>query len=264
MNDFNHTLRDVSTNGTLTIDAAWRQGRGAFGGIVTGAFVRAFEQALVSVDDTPPTLSALRVQLRRPTPDAPLRIETQIARSGRYVTYLDGALKGQDATDIAVATGIATHATKAKASFCDGKMPSVPAWQDVDPWPRLDLMPPFTDFFEYRQCLGKMPFSGATSDVGLGGWVRFVDEQPTTLARLAALTDAWPLSIIVAADGPAPAASVEIDYHFWATPDPSTEWVLAYNQSTIAKRGYANQETSVWSTDGRLLATARQLTILLG
>jgi hypothetical protein len=195
-------------------------------------------------------------------PEGAVPLECTVARTGKYVTYLDGTMG--EGGELAVATGVAVRPTKSRLSFEDVEPPTVPHKEDVEPWPQLEFMPSFTKHFEYRSCIGQFPYSSARHDVEIGGWVRFRDDEPLDLAHIAALGDAWPLSIMVAASKPSPAASVEIGYHFWDTPDPEERWVLACNRSIVSRSGYGDQETRVWGTDGRLLMTARQLSVLLG
>jgi hypothetical protein len=265
MVSFSQALAAVAEEHSLTVEDSWRQGRGAFGGLIAGAFVRCFDdevRELTEGNGEVPALRSLRLQLREPLPDGPVPLQCSVARSGKYVTYLDGMMG--EGGSLAVATGVAVRPTKSDLSFEDIEPPTVPHKENVEPWPQLAFMPSFTRHFEYRSCIGHFPFSSARQDVEIGGWVRFRDDEPLDLERVAALGDAWPLSIMVAASRPSPAASVEIGYHFWSAPDPEERWVLARNRSIVSRSGYGDQETHVWGTDGRLLMTARQLSILLG
>lgn len=264
MISFNESLANVVEDGGIAPDDSWRQGKGVFGGLIAGAFIRAFEQRLLEeANDVPSALRSLRLQLRAPLPDEMVAITTGVGRTGKYVTYLDGTM-GEDGS-IAVASAVVVRPTKANVDFEDVEPPTVPHIESIKPWPQSDLMSEFTKYFEFRSCLGRFPYSAARNDVEVGGWVRFRDDDdPMDTARLAALADAWPLSIMVAASQPAPAASMEIGYQFWDEPEPASRWVLVRNRSTVSRGGYADQETHVWSQDGRLLVTARQLAVLLG
>lgn len=263
MISFNESLANVVDDGGIEPHDSWRQGKGVFGGLIAGAFIRAFEERLTTdSDEVPATLRSLRLQLRAPLPDEMVPIETRIGRSGKYVTYLDGTMG--EAGSVAVASAVVVRPTKVNVDFEDVEPPTVPHVDTITSWPQNDLMPRFTKYFEFRSCLGRFPYSAARNDVEVGGWVRFRDDDDMDTARLAALADAWPLSIMVAASHPAPAASMEIGYQFWDEPDPASRWLLVRNRSTVSRGGYADQETHVWSDDGRLLLTARQLAILLG
>lgn len=258
--DYETMTESANNDGTLSVHDSWYQGRGAFGGLVAGMFAHRFESLVV--DDATRTLRSLSLQCRMPLTVEPAKLSAEVSRSGRYVTYLDGTIR-RDEHEIARASCVAASSTGQTMTYGHELMPRVPRPEDVESWPQVPLMPKFTAHFDYRQCLGHPPFAGTSDMPVIGGWVGFREPQPLNTRSLVALADSWPLAPMTTLTAPVPMASVEINYQFFAAPDPTPDFVLVENRSTAASDGFANQMTRVWARDGSLLCTASQLTITL-
>lgn len=128
-------------------------------------------------------------------------------------------------------------------------------------WPPYPGHPHFARSVEYRRAGGEAPFSGA-GEALLRVWMRITDGEPLDVYRLAFLLDAIFPSFYVVLSGPAPAATVDLRYDFAraVTPELAPDgWALFEFRTRDWAGGWAVEDGTAWTRDGRLLAVARQL-----
>lgn len=247
---------------SLVIDPSWYQGRGAFGGVVAGSLLEAMT-AVVSDKRRRPR--SLTVHFCAPAGAGKHALEVRVERAGSRVTHMSGRLlDGDKVVGLASATFAAPR--DAPLSFQDAKAPVAPPFETVPAVTNTALMPTFCQHFEYRYCLGHVPFAAA-EEAHLGGWIRPRSHERLSSTLAVGLLDAFPPAAFAKADGLLQAASVDMTVHFFE-PLPLENGhkdgrALVDARSRVCAGGYAEELAELWSEDGLLLAQCRQLVALL-
>jgi acyl-CoA thioesterase len=148
--------------------------------------------------------------------------------------------------------------------FCDVAMPDVAGPDDLasEQWPEDD------DSSVHMRYDMRFARGGAHEydhdDAEAIGWLRTDDAARVDHIVLAALTDSWPPPVARRQRSGVGAPTMDLTIHFR---DPLTkpidDFVLVHSRTRMARDGFADLDTDVWSRDGRLLATARQLGLLV-
>lgn len=240
--------------GHLELDTpdGWQQGRGAFGGLVVAALVRAIEAA---EDAAARPLRSLTAELCGPLLPGPTEIRVEVLRRGSGVTAIAARLlQGGEV----VAHGVGLLARARDDGAHDGIEP--PA---MNPWracPTLDGPgPPFTRFVEFRP-QGPLPLS-ASPDARAEGWVRLrAPGRARDAALIAALADAtWP-ALWARMSAPRPMGTVSYMLQIVGTMeglDPDAP--LYHRGRALASRdGFTAEQRELWGEDGRLVALNQQ------
>ena len=243
-------------NGAFQFDFpdGWQQGRGAFGGLVIAALIRAVQAA---VDDGRQVRS-ITAELCGPTVPGPAIVRTEVLRSGSGVSTIAARLIQNDA--------IQAHAVvvlgKARAGDADTTLlpsPPLTPWQDVPVVPVAPPMgPDFARFFEFRNT-GALPFAGKHATQA-SGWIRPLNATVRDAAWVAACADAWWPVLFAQVTAPRPMATIAFSLQLLVDPatlDPVAP--LRHVARTIAvSEGYAVEYRELWSADGRLVALNEQ------
>ncbi len=247
-----------------SIDETWFQGRGAFGGVLAGAIIR----AMTDVIDSPRhRLRALNTQFCAPVDTEPARLDVEIVRRGSSVINTRARIT-QDGAPRTTASATFGADRDSEADFQRTSAPDVPLPQEVEPAPESPLFPDFSQYYEYRFCVGNIPYSGS-DEATVGGWCRLRDaDRPVDTIQAAALLDIWPPAILSTMSGPTAAATVFWQLVFDAVlpldDAAADDFVLVDSSSDQATGGYAEQRSSLWSHDGRRLAQSQQLVAIFG
>lgn len=244
-------------------EAPWYQGRGAYGGVVAGQILRAMEH-VVADPDRP--LRSFTVHFCAPATEGEAEVRVRIERSGKLVTH--ATARTENAAGV-VSFATATFGTPRPTTprYLDAKRPVAPAPNEVGVVPEEVPMPTFCQFFEYRFCVGSVPYSA--SEPRLGGWIR-PKGAPLALdaALCVGLLDAYPPSVLCSLSEVRPVASVDFTVHFFhALPrlgDRPGEHYLRTGVSRWAAEGFAEDLQELWSEEGELIAQCRQCIAVLG
>lgn len=253
---------------TTTIDPRWYQGRGAYGGLLAAGALRSM---MAVVDDARRRPRSLDVHFCAPVREGRLEVEVVVERAGASIMTLSARAR-QEGKVACLATGTFSFPREGspRARYAFRPRPAAPSPAQVAPVPDdVPLMPTFTQFFEYRMCVGGLPYSSSDS-ARLGGWVRprpFPGEGVALDAPLAAaLLDAYPPAVLARLDEPRGAASVNltVDFHVElpraaAAPDAHALVVLT---SDNGDGGTTDEHAELWSEDGVHVASCRQLVAL--
>ena len=238
------------------IDADWAQGRGIYGGLVSAIVARALEA------DAPPghALVTLTAAFCAPATAGPALVRTEVVRAGRNVSTMRASLEREGLT---LATTLATLARPREGALAHRglSMPGVPPPDAVADGPAEHYFPAFARRFEFRQCVGPIPFSGAT-EARVGGWCRLAEDDPTLDASLVlAILDAWPPAAVALSAGWCPVASIDLTVHVLASL-PRTidrQWLFFDATSRHAGGGMAEETATLFTEPGEPIATCRQL-----
>lgn len=250
----------------LEVPDGWQQGRGAFGGLVFAALVRAVEsfsapedRALRSLTGVLPgptfvggaeiTVEPLRVVPSQQTFTAALRQEGEVKA---HAVLLYGKARALDAAPLRALTP-----------------PRLTPWRELPELPRVEgLSPIFTQHLVFRTD-GPYPFSGgaealaqgwiALREPGAGGAAGLSDN-----ARLAALVDAWWPALWSCMTEARPIATVAFTLQLVQPEAFDPTRPLAYvARAWTQGGGHSIEQRELWSEDGRLVALNQQTIALI-
>lgn len=242
----------------LEIPDGWQQGRGAFGGLITGALVRAARAV------SPAPLRAFEAALLGPALPGAAEITVSTLRQGSAVTGMSLCLSQEGGVvDQAIAvTGAARPNTPA---WDEAGPATLPDWRNIEPLPaEIPMAPRFSRFFEYR-LVGPPPYiSGEVAEAS--GWIR-ARQTPERLddAWIAMLIDAWWTGALTRFDAPRPIATLTYTLHLLASPDgldPAAPLFLSV-RAPFCSQGYMSEERRLFGEDGRLLAINHQVIAII-
>ncbi|MCE9572638.1 MAG: thioesterase family protein [Deltaproteobacteria bacterium] len=248
--------RTGETSFAWTIPDGWQQGKGAFGGLVMGAAIRAAEAVIA---EPARALRAVTAELMAPALVGATDLEVAVLRTGSSVTVAAVALRqaGQ-----VVAHAVATFGkTRDDGTWTALVPPPLPAWEAAAIAPvGAPVAPVFTGHFEFRPITG-LPFSGGgNADHEVSGWVRpRAPGRERGAAYLAACVDAyWPVAMV---SGTRPRAMATLTYtlQLVGALDPTDDRPLAYRARALAAGGgYVPEVRELWTADGALVAVNPQ------
>jgi acyl-CoA thioesterase len=244
-------------------DTPWYQGRGAFGGVVAGQLLRAMEHEL---KDPARLVRSFTVHFCAPAVEGEARVHARIERTGTLVSYATARVENA-AGVVAVASATFGIPRARGPRYFDFKPPQVPRPEELRPAPPELPMPTFCQFFEYRFCVGSVPYSGG--EPRTGGWIRPKGPPLVMDAALCvALMDSYPPSVLSQVKGFQHAASVDFTVHFFqalplAGERPGAHY-LRTGHSRWAAEGFSEDYQELWSEDGTLIAQCRQMVAVLG
>lgn len=232
--------------------ADWMQGRSAFGGLQCALLVQAMEDV---VGDPGRRIRTLTVQFCAPAAgDA--EVSARVERAGKNVSSVSGRIVGDAVQTTALGTFAAAR-PDAMGHIVD-QMPEVPPAEAVPPMEDTAHIPTFAQHYEFRPCLGGVPFGGG-EEARAGCWVRPRGGFDGSAAELAALADAcWP-AVLSLFDQPRFASTVDLTLHFLAPPRGAPDaFCLVDTYAPSYGDGYAEQLGTLWDASGRLLLRSRQ------
>jgi hypothetical protein len=238
------------------IPDGWRQGRGAFGGLVVATLARAIEAFEASPERPLRTLTA---EICGPVLPGPASIRVERLRAGTGVSTLAARLE-QGGEVLAHAVAMHGRRRAVDVDFCELAPPAVPPWREVPPFVMPDgFRPEFAQHFEMR-AVAPFPFTGA-AEAFTAGWVRALDPGPARDAGyVVALADAWWPAIFSRLTAPRPAATIAFTLELLAGAeglDPVAP-LLHSARAVVSRDGYVVELRELRGEDGRLLACNQQ------
>lgn len=276
--DLSRLLRPTPTDDpqrfTLDVPDGLQQGRGAWGGVASGAMVAAAQL----VDPRPEmAVRTLSAQLVAPVLVGRMHIAVEELRRGSATNTL--SMRCQDDSGALLGHGVVVLG----AARAGDAMPDGPEWLAVSPPSELSagpeavpevpvgppLAPDFTVHLEMRPISG-LPYSGAAVDETVG-WVRprgpveRVDASVVT-----ALADAWWVSAMARFDRPRPAATVGFTLDF--PTDPTSlhrdaqgrmEALLHRGHGVAAREGFTTEVRELWTRTGQLVSWNTQTVVVI-
>lgn len=237
----------------------WQVGRGAWGGLIIGAMVRAVMQAETDQNRVVRSVAANLAAAALPTR---IDISVRRERSGSLVSVwtVTATDEGKYIASMTAVMGI-RRLTKAAMAFGSSgilKMPAVAAAADVaefDFGPPAG--PPMGGHLIVRPISGLLR-TGAPAETM--GWVRLRDEVPYRPATLFALADAWWPANFVTLKGGEGVATVHYAASLLIDPDSlkPEDYLLHHGYTTAANGGFASEHRRLWVADGRLAVDSVQ------
>lgn len=235
----------------------WQQGRGAFGGLVVAALVRA---AAATSADLARTLRSLTAELCGPTLPGPADILVEPLRIGSGVSTLAVSLV-QAGEVQAHAVAVFGRERDAAAAWTELAPPAAPPWPEVPVLPLSAAVggPVFAQHVEFRPV--RAPLFAGGDEARAEGWVRL--KQPPAVrdaAWLALLCDAWWPAAFARMTAPRPMATIAFTFQPLVDASRLDPEAPVYHRATapVARGGYAVELRELWSADGELLALNQQ------
>lgn len=246
------------------IDPAWSVIRGPNGGYLAAIILRALIAAVGDAERAP---RALTVHYLAPAEPGAVTIQVTIERGGKTLTSLSARVsQGEQLIALALASFAAPH--QGGLSFPPEPMPDLPPPEQLTPLSphNVDAVP-FVRQYQYYAAIGAPALSGA-EQARVGGWLRLAEPRLADAPLVAAYTDAWLPSVFPRLREPAMTPTLDLTIHFrarlpleGATPD---DFYLAVFESQHAAEGYFEEDGTIWSQSGVLIAQSRQLALLRG
>jgi hypothetical protein len=240
----------------LPVSDAWRQGRGAYGGLMLASLVRAMDEAQ---GDRGRVLRAVTATLGAPLPAGVAEIACEVLRAGSALTSVAGRIEGGGAVCAHASAVFARDRAIDHPGWDLLARPTLGDWREVPVAPvEPPLGPAFARFFEFRPIAG-IPFSGGAPTCS--GWIRArVPGAARDGALLVALADAWWPCALVRESAPRPTATIAFTLDVLGDLDgldPSAP-LFCQAQSAFSRGGYAIETRELWGHDGRPLAVNHQ------
>ncbi len=248
---------ETCTRFAFTVNAGWAQGRGAFGGIVLGAMVRAIEAV---EPERERRLRSLTGELVGPTLVGECELVVEELRRGNGVSSWHARVKqGGGVTAIATAVLGKTREIGDRTWSPQGREAVAP-WTEIEAIPRDNpFAPEFAQHFEYR-LVGPYPFSGAPTPI-VTGWVR-PRQAPAQLgaAHVVAMADAWWPAVFSTERAPRPIATVAFTLQnlLGDRTLPGDRPLLHRATAPAAGDGFFVEHRELWTASGELVAMNQQ------
>ncbi len=250
---------------TLDVPDGLQQGRGAWGGVASGAMTAAAQL----VDPLPErAVRSLSAQLVAPVLVGRAQLVVEQLRRGSATTTV--AIRVLDEASHLLAHGVVVLGAPRRGEG----MPDGPAWLAVEPPLELaagpdavellevgpPLAPAFTQHLEFRPVEGLL-FRGEQTDT-TSGWIRPRDPIAWLDASVVvALADAWWITLMARLSVPRPAATVGFSVELPGDPlavgrtaDGGLDALFHRGRTIAAREGYVVEVRELWTRSGTLLA----------
>ena len=247
----------------VEISPEWRAGRGPHGGYLAAMILRALTKTVADERRAPRSLTIHYARSPRPGPAA---IHTTLERAGNSLWTLSARLQ-QHGELQALALAAFSPPWPGRPELDELPMPAVagPDPRPLQPFPAGDGRPRFVQHLVMQPRFGPLPFTGTEEPMETGGWLGLYEPQPLDAAALALFSDSWWSPPFGRLNELATSPTIDLTIHFRqaiADPDPQA-LCLARFSTGMVHDGFFENDARIWSTDGRLLAQARQLALLL-
>ncbi|WP_020407457.1 acyl-CoA thioesterase [Hahella ganghwensis] len=248
---------------TAFVPEHWGQGRATFGGLIAAIM---FERIPKSVTRNRP-LRSLLITFAAPIAPGQMHMVVTKLREGKSATQIQVTSYQNDQVCSVMMAGFG-DARESSIEVTYEKAPMTLPPSKVQAFPFIpNLTPEFTDHFDYRYTVGKMPFMGSRQSV-MGGWIKqkSVVNTPISIAELLALTDAWPPATFSMMDRPAAGSTLSWTINFIDLPEDKTasDWWQYEAHIQHAVDGYSHIDASIWDDTGSPVAISRQTVCIFG
>lgn len=243
----------------LDLPDGWQQGRGAFGGLVLGALLRA---ACCEEPDASRRPRTLVGDLCAPVLPGAAEARVRVLRRGTNQTNVAAELV-QNGEVVALMSAVLGGSRASGSDPITRPAPVGKPWGDLEPLPiQAPMGPVFAAHYEYRVD-GQLPFSAGPEPIA-EGYIR-AKQQPARLdgAAIIGLLDAWYPALFSSISAPRPIATVSFAAQIFVDPaeiDPVPP--LRYRGRVVeSKGGYFLELRELWS--GPALVAANQQTFAI-
>lgn len=257
--DFNDVMVAVrdSASQSLDIPEKWGQGRATFGGLIAAAML----QKMMSEIGSQRPLRSLSLSFVAPVAPGALEVQIKLLREGKAATQVQATAIQQEQVCAVMLASFGSD----RDSVIQVEPAAAPAFtgpDEVQAFPFIPgLTPDFTQYFDYRYTLGKMPFMGAQQH-DMGGWIRLREASPAAvcLSTLLALVDAWPPAVFSLLKKPASGSSLTWNLSVLQVPQDCSgnDWWQYRAAIQSSANGYSHIDATLWDKHGRACVISRQ------
>lgn len=254
-------VRLGATTFRLEVEDGWQQGRGAYGGLVVGAMVRA---AMLAAGDPERRVRSVNAELLAPVPVGPSILEVETVRTSSALSVLRVVIRAEtdSASPLYTATVLCARDREGTPAWRLATPPTLLAVESLPALPALPgVMPVFTQHFEYHP-VGPAPYAG--TEPRAEGYLRPRNPgERIDAAMLAALADGYWPAAVGRFEAPRPFATIA---YALAVVDDRLDADARIYQRAVCNHvtgGYAHETRELWSPDGRLLATNQQVIAII-
>jgi len=255
-------VRVDDTTSIFTVPDGWQQGRGAFGGLVVGAMVRA---ATVAINDDARRVRSVTAELLGPVLPGPATLHVERLRQGSGLSAVRVRLLQDSGAGVVeeqcCAVVVLAKSRPGTPQFQHRVPPTMPRFTDVD---EVAVEPPlgpvFAGHFKFRPT-GPWPFSGAPVPVAAGFIQPRLPIAAFDAAVVAACADAWWPTVLSTLQEVRPMATVTFALELLTDParlDPTAP-LFHDAKSETGVDGYCVEHRALWTPDGLLVAENQQL-----
>lgn len=235
---------------------------GPFGGWIAAQLLNAVQCEAEARGD----VIALQAQFIGGVRQAPFTLATACLRQNRSTAFWRAELR--QAPEDGGNEQVCAHATvtlgnwRDTTTVADAKMPSAPAAPTLPPAPpRRFRTPEFVHRYDFRPVKGSLGTPSETMDSLM--WVRDAVPRPLDARSVAAICDAPFPAIWLRMPAPVMITTVVYNVFFRVGADrlaaAGDGHVLLESRCAAGTRGFFDQDTSIWSESGELLAQSQQL-----
>lgn len=246
-----------SSPAQVQIPERWGQGRATFGGLVAACL---FEKIRPQVAAERP-LRSLNLSFVAPVAPGALDVEVRLLREGKAATQMQAtAYQHNQVCAVLLASFGGDRASAVNVAAMSP--PVIKAPEAATQFPFIaGLTPDFTQYFDYRYAVGKMPFMGGQEPT-MGGWIRLREpgNQAAGMAELLCLLDAWPPAVFSLLKAPASGSSLTWSVGVVDCPADCTgsDWWQYLADIQHAANGYSHIDATLWDRHGHTALISRQ------
>lgn len=234
------------------VPRSWWIVAGPNGGFLVALAARAAQLAT----DWPPR--SLTVHFLTAPQEGEIEVAATVTRRGRSTAFLRLEMT-QDDKHVGQAIAVCAPWLEKSITFTDARPPALPDPETLERAMPGEQVPPLIGRYDMRPLT---PEPRAQPPVAQG-WIRAADPRPSDPILLAAMTDAFIPPSFFRVNKPIAAPTIELTVHFRGLPPEGEHpWIAARFVSRVAAGGVVEEDGELWSTDGRLLAQSRQLSLL--
>lgn len=248
--------------GPWQVPDGWQQGRGAWGGLVIAAVLRAAAGSEVDEGHPDRLPRSVTAEIVAPVLAGEALIEcTQVRRGSATATWsvrIDSA--GETATRASVVFGDPRKGEPLDTT--PARPPDVADWRDI---PVVELgppiAPPFLQHLSMRPISG-FPVSGSQDDIVM--WLTYPQGRLDAAALLALVDGPWPVALVRSREN-RPMATLSFFATLLVDPQdlPPGEPLLYRSRLLGQHDGYTTEQRELWTADGRLAVENVQLITLI-
>lgn len=259
-----YALADAAdpANGRWEVPDGWQQGRGAWGGLVVAAIVRAASQAEASAGFPQRPVRSVSAQIVAPVLAGEAQVMVDEVRRGSSTATWTVTIASENIGAVHATVVFGDDRTGADIAHEPPRALQTLPWADVE---AVDigppLGPPFLQHLRMRPISG-LPYSGSPDDIVM--WLSYPEGAWDAAAMLALVDGPWPVPLVRISQG-RPMATLSFMATALIDPadlDPMLP-LLFRSELLGIHAGYATERRQLWTPDGRLAVENLQLITII-